>query len=224
MTGYVKGYEMKNISLKKAQKASFSAALSSSGVPEDIKGKMVLVLEAKGSVYAWYQKNVIAVIYFVERMDDYFPKAEADKSVRESTFRRWINGHRTLACLRLTQAFLSPDAAGRKEEFDRAMIAEARERSIFSNDEKAIEWEGQLQYIKRKQIGCFSLSLTFIYILLACVLIGLVSDITTGIYLGLILGLFFSLYDFRDKSAWETVPATRENRTMASELLRRWMD
>lgn len=222
-SGYVKGYDLKAISLRVAKKDSFSEVLSTAGVPLAVKEKMPLILKAKGSVYAWYKKKAIVALYFVERVNDYLSAAEEEQNYGEVKKRSWLKRHKSLAGLRVTEAFLSADAAEGREKFEKDVLAEVRERSIFSDDEKAIECNGQLQYAKRLQIRDFSISMYWVYMLLATAIFGMIfSDIGMGICFGIEFGLFFAAYDFRGKSAWEEVPATEENRKMAAESMRQW--
>lgn len=223
MTGYVKGYDLKNISLRSAEKASFSEALAAAGVPLEVKERMFSILKTKGNVYAWYKKKAIAALYFVERVNHYLPESDAEKNIGEVRKRSWLEGPEPLAGLRLTEEFLSPDAAQEKEEFEKGVLAHVRERSIFSDDEKAIEWNGQLQYAKSLQIRDFSISLYVVYMLLGMVIFGvLFDDSGIGICFGIAFGVLFAAFGFRGKSAWEEVPATEENKAMAARSMRMW--
>ncbi len=220
MLGYVKGYEVRGISLKKAEKEAFSGVLSASGVPAEIKGEMISLLKAKGAVYAWYKKKEIAAIYFVERVENYLPEVAAAEYEDENGQKVKTNGHQALAGLRITEAFINDDAKEVKKEFHECILAEVRERSIFSEDEKAIEWNGKIQYPSRVSVGNFSVPLYLIPLALGLVFGILNNNLGTGLMFGLSFALIFSLFGFGNKSAWDELDATEENRQKASRFIK----
>lgn len=220
MIGYVNGYDVKEISIKKAQKESFQENLSTSGVPEKSRGEILSILNAKGTVYAWYKKKVIAALYFVERVEGYLPEVPAGEYEDGDGNKVKTNGHKAFAGLRITEAFLSDDAKEICREFHKCILAEVRERVVFSEDEKAIEWNGKLQYPSRVRMGGLSMPLYFIPIVLGLVFGIINNHLGEGLMFGAAFGLIFSLFGFGKKSAWDELDATEENRVKAAQIVR----
>lgn len=67
MIGYVKGYNISNITEKKANKKDFGAGIDSVVAIEELRENILNVLKDKGKVYGLYKKKELVACYIFKK-------------------------------------------------------------------------------------------------------------------------------------------------------------
>lgn len=147
--GTVNKLKIYTVNKRRALREGFGTRLAAFMKPEDLKAKVLNVIEHKGRVYGIYQAKELIGIYIFERLDDYFVKTE-DSGVqvgeRKIDFEdQWIGESK--AAFRLTDQLLPDEISEYEAKFEDCIRIDLSDQ-IEWGQIAGIEWGEALIYRK----------------------------------------------------------------------------
>ena len=163
MVGYIKGYDICNVTKRKIEKEEFLSEIQIKD--SKIKEKIINVLENKGCVYGLKKKGIFKAIYIFDN------KKVDNKKV-----------------LKFNKSLYVEEARDKKEQFEKAIIEELKEKVTMEEVSK-VDW-GDIE-IEPNKIAGFS-GLTFSVCISLGIIYGMLFDnLALGISFGVAIGLCF---------------------------------
>ena len=179
MVGYIKGYDMLNISKKKSQKINIGARLSGAVSESELRAQMLDALETGGKVYALRKNKELYACYIFrktkKKAEDFMAKDKAEKYEDKE-----------LDVYELSHEYRAAETDGLSEEIKKNFLADIKEQA-FLYDVKAIIWGGDY-YVPETVFGGKNYS-GFLIGLSLGILFGIMFD---NVVLGISFGVAFS--------------------------------
>ena len=214
-----KGFSMKRISRKKMNNTAFLQELRSAGISDDVPIHMTKTLESGGYVYAWYKKKALAALYIAEKEASYIPEVKPYETTDEKGNKKKVNGHKAYTAFKLSCAFINKDFENVKDKFDEDVLEDLKEKVIFSDVDKVIEWNGRMIYQEKVRVLGLSIAIYPLALSLG-VMYGVVFDnIVYGLLIGSTVGIILSLFGIGGKSTWNEMDVSEENKQIVSDLM-----
>lgn len=191
MIGYVKGYNISNITEKKANKKDFGAGIDSVVAIEELRENILNVLKDKGKVYGLYKKKELVACYIFKKekttnselikpavinlTEDNLLKIVQGKIDEASTEENSdILKNEEIAVFRFSEGYVSPQHTAVTEQFEKAILNELKEY-ILLGEVKAVVWGENI--LVSTQINAGSL--------------GSINGLAIGIAMGFMFGMIF---------------------------------
>ncbi|MEE1076361.1 MAG: hypothetical protein UHY68_03745 [Acutalibacteraceae bacterium] len=227
MIGYVKGYNISNITKNKANKKGFGVGMESVVSLEILRTNILDALKDGGRVYGLYKKKELVACYIFKK--EKTASSELTKpaviSLTEDNLSKIVQGKidevsteessevlkaEEITVFRFSEKYVSPQHTEVKNQFEKAILSEIKEYILFG-EVKAVIWEENI--LVSTQINAGSLgSINGIIIGIAMgFMFGMVLENTAiGISLGMIWALAFSTM-FKATGATSNKGATTDN-------------
>ena len=188
MFGYVKGYDIRNISKRKAEKEGFGVGLNSVVATEALQKGVLEVINNGGKVYGLYKKKEMVACYILTK--EKVNNTEINQpviSLNEENISKIIQGkidevstdnsnevlkNEEVIIFRLSEKYISPQHANVMQEFEKVLISELKEYIVLS-EVKAVIWEENMLVATQVKAGA----------------LGSVGGLAVGMLFGMIIGI-----------------------------------
>ena len=191
MFGYVKGYNISNITKRKAEKEGFGVGLDNVVSPEILRKNVLDALKDGGKVYGLYKKKELVACYVFKK--EKTASSEINQpaviSLTKDNLSKIVQGkidevstetsneilkNEEITVFRFSEKHISPQHTAVTNQFEKAILEELKEYIILG-EVKAVVWEENI--LVATQINAGSL--------------GSISGIGLGVSFGLMFGMVF---------------------------------
>ena len=202
--GSIKGYDIKEISMKRVEKGTFKNDLEAAGAPVNTYNRAHEALANKGSVYAFYNKKNLAACYVVTREPGNRGtnnRGTGNRGTEDNKTKKKEN-------LRITHTFLTQEIQERKNECDEAVLTELKGEVALSDKYEGIIYDGKFIHPADTEHGPLYLIWAMAGWSFGVVYGLLFDDLALGMCIGFSLGVIFAVMGmpFSKKSAWAEDP------------------
>lgn len=190
MFGYIKGYDISDISKRKAKKEGFGLSLNSIVSNEVLRNDVLEAIKNGGKVYGLYKKKeMIACYVFTKEKVDSAEINQPTIDLNKENMSKIIQGKtdevstensnevlkdKETTVLKLSGKYILPQHADVTQEFEKTLLAELKEYVVMG-EIKAVIWEENILVATQIKVGA----------------LGTISGIGFGISIGFLFGLIF---------------------------------